>query len=302
VGPPSAHRSKHAGLLGAGLAVAALGAACHPAASVSTRTVTMYVPQACAADGSAYADYFALGDFDPSSPLPTGHYLSDVGVALPEIDPRARALMVTANEPSGPPWEGVGPVPATGDVSVLLLPAFTSCPLTTPVGPRTGSVVAPIAGGQVLLVGGTNPAPPTWIARLDTGEVDAVAPDLLTPRTDASVTSFGGGALVAGGTSAGGTVLDTGEVFSSAAGGFDQQNPILLSEPRSHHGAVVMASGQTLLVGGLGGSDGTTVLASMEIVDPSTRTVRQEGVAQLAAARRDPVVLRLASGEILVAG
>jgi hypothetical protein len=54
-------------------------------------------------------------------------------------------------------------------------------------------------------------------------------------------------------------------------------------------------------VGGVG-ADGTSVLASMEIVDPSSRTVRTVNVAQLATARSSPTVLLLASGEILVVG
>ena len=288
-----------------------LAAACHPAPQVTTRVVTMYVPQACAADGGAFADYFALGDYDPPTPPPpTGHPLSDVGVALPEIDSRALELTVTATENDGT-WEGVGPVPATGDVDVLVLPAFTSCPLTSggdagvPLGvARSGSVLAPIGAGQVLLVGGTDTSPPlTFVASLVTGEVQPVGVDLLHARTSASVTAFGPGALVAGGYDQVGTILDSAEIYSTATEGFDQQAVFTLSEPRAHHGAVALASGQTLLVGGLGGPDGMTLLSSMEIVNPTTPpTVREEGVAQLTAARKDPTVLRLASGQVLVAG
>jgi hypothetical protein len=288
-----------------------LAVACRPSPQVTTRTVTMYVPQACAADGGAYGDYFALGDYDPTTPPPsTGHPLSDVGVALPEIDSRALELMVTATENDGT-WEGIAPVPASGDVDVLVLPAFASCPLTSGgdagvvLGMRTGSVLAPIGDEQVLLVGGTGkpPSPPTFVASLTTGAVQPVTEDLLTPRTNASVTAFGDGALVAGGYDPVGTILDTAEIYSTATGGFDQQTSVTLSEPRAHQGAVVLASGQTLLVGGLGGPDGMTPLSSMEIVNPTTPpTVREQGLAALAAARSDPTVLRLASGQVLVAG
>ena len=99
----------------------------------------------------------------------------------------------------------------------------------------------------------------------------------------------------------GGAVLDTAEVYSSELGGIDQGQRITLSTNRSNHGAVVLVTGETLLVGGVG-QNGSTVLSSMEVVDPVTRTVRAENVAALAVARRSPVVLRLASGEILVAG
>ncbi len=62
---------------------------------------------------------------------------------------------------------------------------------------------------------------------------------------------------------------------------------------------MVLATGETLLVGGAGG-DGT-LLDTMEIVDPVTRKARP-AAARLAVARRSPTVLRLASGEIFVAG
>ena len=163
----------------------------------------------------------------------------------------------------------------------------------------------------MLVVGGAgNPVPATFVARLDTGAVTALASggDLATPRTGASVTAFGGGALVAGCVSNEGAILSDAEVYDpgagggSGAGGFEATT-ISLSGPRAKHGAVVMASGQTLLVGGQGSaSDPTDVLSSMEIVDPSLKKSIAEGVGVLQTARRNPTVLRLASGEILVAG
>ncbi len=44
------------------------------------------------------------------------------------------------------------------------------------------------------------------------------------------------------------------------------------------------------------------VLASLEAIDPVAQRARTGGLALLAVPRADPVVLRLASGEILVAG
>jgi hypothetical protein len=302
----TAHRSKRrlaAAFCALGAGVAATSA-CHKDPVVTTRTVTTWVPQACAVDGSGYAEYYALGDFDPPAPPQKGHLLSAVGEALPEIDAQARALVVTAGE-SGRTWEGVGPVPAQGDVSVLVTPALASCPLTTTVGARTGSAMAPIGAQRVMIVGGQNGTqnPTTYVARLDTGEVDTVFPELPTPRTDASVTAFGDGALVAGGINVDdGTVIDKAVVYSASTGGFDQEHQVQLDEPRAKHGAVVLASGQTLLVGGVGGTDGKTVLASLETVDPVTLAVNEAGLQRLATPRYGATVLRLADGAILVAG
>jgi hypothetical protein len=280
-------------------------AACHKDPVVTTRTVTAYVPQACPVDGNGYAEYDAYGDFDPPAKPVTGHLLSSIGLPLTEVYDATRELVVTVTE-SGAGWAGVAPVADTGDVNVLVLPAFASCPLTTTVGPRAGTAMGAIGGGRLLVVGGDagpGQTPTTYVAHLDTGEVDPVSPELLNPRTDATVTPFGDGALVAGGTSLDdGHPIDTAEVYLPS-GGFDQQNPpIQLDERRTKHGAVVLVGGQTLLVGGVG-EDGTTVLSSLETIDPTPpHAVNEGGLGRLATARSNPTVLRLASGEILVAG
>ena len=62
----------------------------------------------------------------------------------------------------------------------------------------------------------------------------------------------------------------------------------------------MLATGETLLVGGIGQFG--VPLATMEIVDPKTRRYRTSGVATLLVPRSSPTVLRLASGEIMVAG
>jgi hypothetical protein len=292
---------------------AAAASGCHGDPPVLTRTVTLHSPGPCAPgatalDGGAYVTYSGLGDFDAPSAQPAGHLIGQVGAILPEIGEACRMLVVEATE-SDATWSGVGVVAAQGNVDVLLWPSLRSCALPAPLGARTGSTLAPIANQTVLLVGGVapgvaGPPSPTYVAHLDTGAVAVVQTDLLTPRVGASVTAFGAGALVAGGSdpSSGGSVLDSAEIYGAPTGGFDQRNRIFLSAPRAYHGAVQLATGETLLVGGVGGQDGQTVLDSMEIVDPSTLTVRAENIARLSVARRVPDVLRLASGEVMVAG
>jgi hypothetical protein len=284
---------------------ASVAIACRRDAQVTLRAVTLYVPKECPADSGAYAIYQALGDFEPIPPA-KGHVLGNVGEALPEIDPSARAVIVQATEGSRQ-WLGQGVVPASGNVDVLVLPSLRSCSFSTLLGPRTGSTLGRIAGQRALVVGGTlaGTTLPTYALRLDTGALGPVpvSLDLLTPRTRATITPFGNGGLVAGGIDPRpGSVLDTAEVYAPELDGFDQQHFITLSTARADHGAAVLATGETLLVGGFGAAGEQSLLDSMEMVDPVTRTVRAENVARLAVARREPTVLRLASGEILVAG
>jgi len=306
------HRSKWcAGLCGATAVVA-----CNRAPDVTARIVTLYspcAPDGLTIDGGAYAVYYGLGDYEPPSTAIGARLLgSDVGDTLSEIEPNARALFVDATE-SEREWWGVADIPSAGNVGVMLVPALTSCVLPEEADAgaapaQSGAELASISSEQALVVGGVdamgNPSP-TLVANLETGAVGPVTQDrdLGTPRTGASLTPFGDGALVAGGFDPSvepAVALGTAEVYDPGLGGFDQQNPILLSEPRANQGAVVLASGDTLLVGGVGAAG--TVLASMEVVDPTTDTVRAEDVASLTWARSEPTVLRLASGEILVAG
>jgi hypothetical protein len=304
----SRHRSKCGVLLGLAMAAAS---ACNGDPQVTIRTVTMHSPASCipgvpALDGGAYATYLALGDFDPPSAPATGHLVGTTGEELPEIGPATRELLIRATE-SDRAWVGITSVAATGDVNALLLPALTSCALPRTLGMRSASTIAPLTGQRALMVGGragdAGPYSSTYLARLDTGDVSHVTTELRTPLSHASVTAFGDDALAAGGVvDSSGSVADIAEVYVSSLGGFDQHNDIKLSEPRARHGAAVLATGETLLVGGVGGPDGRPVLDSMEIVDPATRSVREQNVARLAVARHDPTVLLLASGEVLVAG
>jgi hypothetical protein len=301
------HRSKCP--FGLGVALALMGG-CHGGSAVTARVVTSHVPPACtsagqALDGKGYAKFYGSGDFEPALPA-AGHTLQSLGDVLSEIDPASKALVVDVSEGAGR-WLGVTSVPPAGNVDVLLLPWMASCPLSTLL-PSSGATIAPIGTDMVFIAGGvvggegSQEAAPSRVAHLDTSSIVGIAPDLLTPRTLATVTAFGDGALIAGGRPiSGGSVLDTAETYSPELGGIDQGHIITLSTYRSDHGAAVLATGETLLVGGVG-QDGTTLLDSMELVVPSSRTVRAENVAPLAVARREPVVLRLASSEILVAG
>jgi hypothetical protein len=169
-----------------------------------------------------------------------------------------------------------------------------------------------------MVAGGSLPGqvPNTFVGDLSTGIVEALDFGLGTRRLFPTITAFRAPgedpspALIAGGEDPDTHgPIGTAEIYLPKPGtpgdlGDFGTERIDLSEPRTKHGAVVLANGTTLLVGGVGQLG--LPLATMEIVDPRVkppdRRVKTNGVALLATARANPIVLRLASGEIMVAG
>ena len=127
-------------------------------------------------------------------------------------------------------------------------------------------------------------------------------PDVEPPRLGATVTPFGSGALVAGGESDNGIVQNDAWVYSPSFGGFDAAHPIALSEYRAHHAAVLLADGRTALVGGSADAGGRMLLMTLDVIDPTTSSAGEHGVDTLITPRLDPVAVRLANGDFLVAG
>ena len=275
--------------------------ACSKSPRVESRSVTLHAPAACAPATSALGVFAALGDFQPPStlqPVP----LVDVGEQLAGAPADTQEIEVNVDETA---WIAHTLVPASGDVDTLLLPFQSPCALTDPVTARTGEAVGAIDENHVLIAGGTptgsSGVPATMLVDLSVGAVSALPTGLLVPRVQTTVTSWAGGGVVAGGVrpGTGGQVQASAEVYVSSVGDFDGQL-IVLSEPRAQHGAVTLANGETLLVGGVDGNG--NVLASMELVDASSHRAQTTNLASLAVARANPTVLMLASGEILVAG
>ncbi|MGH7270528.1 MAG: hypothetical protein ACREJ3_08870, partial [Polyangiaceae bacterium] len=158
------HRSK--GAARAALAVTLVSlislAGCRGDPPETLRTITLNAPIACAArapalDAQGYVEYTSLGDFEPAASL-SGRVIGEGGAVLSEIDGAARELLARVTE-GDREWLGVGDVPASGNVDVLLLPVLQSCALSTPVGPRAGGALASLTGRRVLIVGGSAGAP-----------------------------------------------------------------------------------------------------------------------------------------------
>jgi hypothetical protein len=281
----------------------------------------MHVPAACAVDDTFHGNFQALGDFTP--PPGSLHLLSDIGADL-GVPASARAIVLDVFDTNSLKWGGgLASVADKGDVDLLILPR-EPCALSQPSSPltsRTNPALGAIDARHLLVAGGAGigtETPHSFVADLSTGTVTALATGLTDPRADATVTPFGdpGGALVAGGTKPEtGEVLQTAEVYvppgasgaspalTGPAGDFDGA-PIPLSTARARQGAIALATGETLLVGGFNNAGAAvTLVKSLEVVDPKHRQRgRVEGLDSLIAPRIRPTVLRLASGEILVAG
>ena len=300
------------------LVLAALGSACKVEPRIEVRTLYVYSPRSCSVPQSeAFSLIYGNGDFDDSQNTVSSLFLRDVGTELRELPVATRSVIVdVSSPPRSIDWRGTAEVPPAGPINVLVWPGGETCRLSRNVEPRT-EVTLGVFGRHLMVAGGrlTGQVPHTFVGDLSTGVVDKLPFGLATRRSRATVTAFRGKqadedpapALVAGGEDPETQMaLGTAEVYvpaaSSAAGdlGDFERTRIDLAEARTKHGAVVLASGETLLVGGI--SQFGAPLASMEIIDPKTRRNRTNGVAILAVARSNPTVLRLASGEILVAG
>jgi hypothetical protein len=290
--------------------VFALGvvAACAETTTLESRQVTFHAPASCQVGASPYALLFAAGDFQPKTESEvTGQiFLDQLGATLTSMPTTTRELgvAVTADAAGLLFWRGRSNVAPSGDVDVLLWPSTGGCalsqPAAAPLHDRTDPAVGALDWRRILVAGGATAdgtVAPSFVADLATGAQTTVATDLLVPRARATVTTFGDGALVAGGARP-----DSGELLASAEvfAGSDFDGVLIpLSEGRASHAAVVLTTGETLLVGG---TSSRGALATLEIVDPKTRKYRTAGLARLDVPRIKPIALRLASGEILVAG
>ncbi|HEX2874634.1 MAG TPA: hypothetical protein VHP33_25450 [Polyangiaceae bacterium] len=207
-------------------------------------------------------------------------------------------------------------------LDVLLWPELSTCQVWRHEGEpgypgrNGGQAFAYSAHSGVVLAGGGNDP-------LDTGStVGALSFDtrrgalhtlgtadegvLRQPRAFATATPFGEQFLVAGGEE---PVLDvpdrdletlgTAELFDPKLGRFAGE-PITLRSNRTHHAAVELRDGRTLLVGGRSQVGATSIAQyRLEIVDPASR---RASVADAIAARIDPRAVRLSDGRIFIGG
>ncbi len=283
-----------------------------------TRTLRVYSLPACAASAGAELELAALGPFSPSNSTAEVLPLAAVDRALP-FPPGTRAISAVAREQSGR-YLGYGELRKDA-LSLLLWPEARSCAVFEGAleagfpGRGGGQALGYAPGlGLVLAAGGDDPTSSAVVGALtfDVGNGEAFAVDasarhvLGEPRAYATVTEFGAGMLVAGGEDPihdvpqeARVLRQTAEIYDPRARRFEL-DLVELREARTRHAALVLASGETLLIGGRGAFG--TALRALETVSPLTRTSSLSDLATLAVGRIEPVALRLSDARLLVAG
>ncbi len=258
----------------------------------------------------------ALGDFDPTPTTAefVDSRLQGKAIGFPATTRAIQARLATSRGT----WIGIAEENAPdGDFDVPLWPPGRSCDLAPaingyPAG-AGGQAIGLSGDGRVLLVAGGSTASAdsarAIAVDLRTGIAAEVAGGMVPGRAFATATPFGDDLLVAGGldprTSQSGDPrdgrpLDSAIVYETASGRFDRAGLVPLSTARARHTALVLPSGETLLVGGV--DESGLALATLDAISPVDRAPREIGLATLAVARIDPVALKLDDGRILVAG
>jgi hypothetical protein len=299
---------------------------------VTTVSITAHELLACAIPDRGPTDpspfrltLTALGQFPASgSDVQRDLGLHATGRAL-SFNPATIGVDAVANDSAGATEGGfIGHSERRHDdrIDVSLWPEQTACEVVSADGgyPGTGAgqALGFSAKSGLSLVAGENAgdqrAGSSLVFATDTGEASIVPRErgtLRVSRAFATVTEFGDGLLVAGGTNpatnaAPEDAAGTAEVFDPATAGFEPTLVELWSR-RTHHAAVTLATtGETLLVGGLApdaaGSGPGQLIRQFEAVSPSTRTSSISGLLALDLGRVDPTALVLTNGRILVGG
>ncbi len=226
------------------------------------------------------------------------------GVAMAPL-PGGRALVVGGFNGSG--------FHNTAEIFDSATDTFT--PTATPLlMAREGAAVAPLPGGRVLVAGGAtsgsvvlqsaevfDPATGAFTALPASGNTQ-----LSMPRVAGAAAPLPDGrVLIVGGSTTGGAVLASAELFDPASNTFTAlpaSGNNELQTARVNFAAVPMPGGKVLIVGGAGAS---AVLAGAEIFDPARETftaLPASGATELQTARTASAAAALPDGRVLIAG
>lgn len=277
--------------------------------------VEVHLPAATgAAPPDLSIELTALGDFEGSAF--TSKIAPGSARALPLPFPGSTRAVSALAQGDHQSFSGVGSADSAGNIDVLLWRTKDSTPLW-PAGdasfPEQATGMAFGVHGRHLLAAGSLSASAdasrAFTVDLATGRASEVAEGMLGARAFASVTAFGSELmLVAGGVDptlspsdlAAAPPLDTATEYDVKKARFDRTRVIPLAQPRARHAAVVLASGETLLVGGAGPNG--VALGTLEAVSPKDHASRSAGLATLKQPRIAPIALRLSDDRVFVGG
>jgi N-acetylneuraminic acid mutarotase len=190
----------------------------------------------------------------------------------------------------------------------------TVAPMNTP---RLGNTLTLLANGNVLATGGTSADTASGAGGGQTIRPDATAEvynvaankwtktsgTMSTPRFEHSATLLDDGkVLVAGGQgppiSGSSAALATTELYDPAVDSFRKSND--MGDARYNHTALKLPDRTVMVVGGAGGTNGDTSLATAEVFNPGDGSWTSAGA--LSGSRTGHVAAVFADGRVLVAG
>jgi hypothetical protein len=168
--------------------------------------------------------------------------------------------------------------------------------------PRGGFTATRLRDGRVLVVGGTDGNETLATSELYDPRANRSLPtgSMSRPRNAHTATLLLDGRVLVIGGSSGDAVLRTAEVYDPKTGRFEPAGS--LWAPRHKHAAVTLRDGRVLVVGGSDARDFRGRYRATEIWSPATTSFRAAPAALEARFKLPDAVVRLTSGDVLVAG
>jgi hypothetical protein len=168
--------------------------------------------------------------------------------------------------------------------------------------PRGGFTATRLRDGRVLVAGGTDGSETLATAELYDPDADRFVPTggMSRPRNAHTATLLRDGRVLVVGGSSGDAVLRTAEVYDPETGRFEPAGS--LRAPRQKHAAVTLRDGRVLVVGGSDARDFRGRYRATELWSPATKRFRAAPQLLEARFKLPDAVVRLSSGDVLVAG
>ena len=182
---------------------------------------------------------------------------------------------------------------------------------------RLGHTLTLLANGNVLATGGTaadtasgsgggqtiRPDATAEVYNVNTNKWTPTAAGMSTPRFEHTATLLDDGkVLITGGQgppiSGSSQALKTTEIYDPAVDSFRKSND--MADARFNHTAVKLPDRSVMVIGGAGGTNGDTSLATAELFDPTTSGWTSAGA--LNGSRTGQVAVAFPDGRVLVAG